>query len=60
MQIQYTCPECGEHTDIGTDIVMYVNYRGEPVMLKFTHTCLSCNHSWVVTTGDFHIDLAGR
>ena len=57
MVMPHECLECGEHTNIGMDTIVYVNWCGEPSKLEFTFTCLRCNHQWTVTVKDFRIDL---
>ena len=60
MVMPHECLECGEHTNIGMDTIVYVNWCGEPSKLEFTFTCLRCNHQWTVTTGDFTVDFDRR
>lgn len=59
MNLQHTCPECGEHENIDVDITVALWSSGEPphsvwpVRLVFDFTCFNCDHEWQMETDDF-------
>lgn len=64
MQLQHTCPECGEHENIDVDITVSIWRSREPYgetwpqSLILTYTCCNCDHQWTEETDDFDTDEA--
>lgn len=56
MQLQHTCPECGEPENIGVHITVFLWPNREPQRLIFTFTCFNCDHQWQMETDDFDTD----
>lgn len=55
MVMMMTCPECGEHDNIGVNFTVHVTSDGLVKTLDLDYTCLRCDHEWLVITNELTV-----